>query len=222
MENKISAGQQLPTSGASEFNELNFVIRQALGKLQTATLVRVVKVKPPVAGSPVGFIDVSPMVEQMDMRGDVVPHATIFNIPYLRMQGGVAAVIIDPVAGDIGVCVFANRDIEKVKKTRKQSAPNTFRRFNFADGMYIGGMLNTAPVHIVKISDAGIEITSPALVSVTSPNINLGAAGAALHQLVNDTFVALYNSHTHPVSGAVAGSTAMQSTANITQNLRAS
>lgn len=222
MENKISSGQQLPTSGASEFNELNFVIRQALGKLQTATLVRVVKIKQPEADSPIGFIDVVPMVEQMDMRGDVVPHATIHNIPYMRMQGGAAAVIIDPVVGDIGVCVFANRDIEKVKKTRKQSAPNTFRRFNFSDGMYLGGMLNAAPVHIVKISDAGIEITSPALVSVTSPNISLGASGAALHQLVNDTFVALYNSHTHPVSGALAGATAMQSTANITQNLRAS
>lgn len=222
MQNKISSGQQLPSSGASEFNELSFVIKQALGRLQTATLVRVVSVKPPVSGAPIGFIDVVPMVEQMDARGEVVPHATIFNIPYLRMQGGVAAIIVDPVVGDIGVCVFANRDIEKVKKTRKQSAPNTFRRFNFADGMYIGGMLNATPTHILKISDAGIEISSPAAVSVASPNISIGASGAALHQLVNDTFIALYNSHTHPVSGAVAGVTTMQSTANLTNNVKAS
>jgi len=99
----------------------------------------------------------------------------IYGVPYLRLQGGANAVIIDPQAGDIGVCLFASRDISKIKSTRAPGNPGTNRRYDYADGLYLGGMLNAAPTQYVQFSASGIVIHSPAQISLTAPDISLTA-----------------------------------------------
>lgn len=48
-----------------------------------------------------------------------------------------------------------------------------------------------------------VNVTATAAVNVTAPSINLGSNGEALHKMVTDAMVALFNSHTH--SGVQAG-----------------
>jgi hypothetical protein len=173
--NGIPVGQLKPSSTRGEFNNITFLVQQALGKMQTSTLVRVEACSNNGGVSPVGNVDVTPLVNQVDSNGNPTPHVTIYNMPYLRIQGGANAVIIDPQKGDIGICVFASRDISKVKTTRKQGNPGSFRQYSFSDGMYLGGCLNAAPTQYVQMNFAGIKIFSPNAIILQAPDIQLVA-----------------------------------------------
>ena len=143
-----------------------FAIGQILSTIQTATLVRVDKCTNSGGLSPVGTVDVTPLVNQLDAAGTPTPHTTIHNVPYHRFQGGANAVIIDPVAGDIGICVFASRDISKVKSSKGQANPGSGRQYSFSDGLYIGGVLNAAPSQYVQFSEDGITLYSPKKITI--------------------------------------------------------
>jgi hypothetical protein len=92
----------------------------------------------------------------------------MYGLPYLRIQGGVNAVIIDPQPGDIGIAVFASRDITNVKSTKAQANPGSFRMHDFSDGMYLGGLLNGVPSQYVQFSSDGISIVCPVTSKITS------------------------------------------------------
>lgn len=109
----------------SEYNRIYFAISQAIAKVQTATLVQIMAVTNAGEVDPVGFVDIMPLVNQVDGNGNPTPHVTIYNIPYLRIQGGTNAIIIDPQVGDIGIAVFTSRDISKVKSTKAQANPGS-------------------------------------------------------------------------------------------------
>ena len=173
---QIPDGSLAPQSTWGEFNNLAFMVQQALGKMQTATLVRIESCTNAGGLSPVGYVDVTPLVNQLDGQGNPTPHVTIYNLPYFRLQGGANGVIIDPQKGDIGVAVFASRDISKVKATRKQSNPGSYRQYSFADGMYLGGMLNGTPTQYIQFSAAGIKIHSPTAVVIEAPVVEIDAA----------------------------------------------
>lgn len=167
----IPLGQERASSTWGDYNQQLFVIGQEIAKLQTSTLVRVVSCTNDGGLSPVGYVDVVPLVNQIDGAGIGKPHTTIFNVPYFRMQGGANAVIIDPKEGDIGMCAFASRDITKVKRTRAAANPGSLRRYSFADAMYMGGFLNGAPTQYVQFSDDGIKLVSPVAVDIVSPTL---------------------------------------------------
>lgn len=169
----LSLGALTPWATWGEYNNISFVVRQLLSNVQTAALVKIVACTNAGDLSPVGSVDVQPLVNQIDGNGNPTPHGTIFTLPYLRMQGGTSAVILDPVVGDIGVAVFASRDISKVKSTKAQANPGSFRQYDFADGMYLGGMLNGVPTQYIRFSSEGIEVVSPTAVTITAPNISL-------------------------------------------------
>ena len=173
--NDIPLGGILPETNASDVNRQAFAIQQTLAKMQTATLVRVDAVTNSGGLSPVGFVDVTPLVNQMDAQGIPTSHVTIYNIPYFRLQGGANAIILDPQVGDLGICVFASRDISKVKTTRKQANPGSFRKYHWSDGMYLGGVLNGTPSQYVEFSAAGIRIHSPVQVKLDAPDVQIVA-----------------------------------------------
>jgi phage baseplate assembly protein gpV len=183
----VTSGQQRPQSTWGEFNNIAFLVQQALGKMQTATLVRVESCTNAGGVSPVGFVDVTPLVNQIDAQGNPTPHVTIHNVPYFRLQGGANGIIIDPVAGDIGVCVFASRDISKVKSTKKQANPGSFRQYSFSDGMYLGGMLNGTPTQYVQFSAAGIKIHSPTAVVLEAPDVQILAQTVEINASISAT-----------------------------------
>lgn len=212
-------GQAQAGEGAGEYGALMFVIGQALARLSTATLVRVVSVTNNGGLSPVGFVDVQPLVNQLDGAGNAVPHAVLHQLPYFRLQGGTDAVILDPKVGDIGMAAFGSRDLSAVKASKQQANPGSWRTHDMADGLYFGGLLNGTPVQYVQFTADGINVVSPSKVTVqapiavvncdtsevnaaasatvTSPAIRLGAFGQTLREFVTSAFMALFNGHTH-------------------------
>jgi len=196
--NGIPSGQQQSGTNLGEYQQITFMVQQALAKMQTATLVRIESCTNSGGLSPVGFVDVTPLVNQLDGQGNPTPHVTIYNLPYFRLQGGANGVIIDPQKGDIGVAVFASRDISQVKATRKQGNPGSHRQYSFADGMYLGGMLNGTPTQYVQFSAAGIKIHSPTAVVLEAPDVQILAQTVE----INASASATVTTPTFTVNGA--------------------
>lgn len=182
-------GQQNQSTTNDEYNMLVFVIQSLLQKLQTVTLVRVEAVSNSGGVSPVGTVDVRPLVNQMTGNREAVPHGTIYGVPYFRLQGGANAIILDPQVGDIGMCAFASRDISAVKVAKGPANPGSIRKFDWADGLYFGGMLNGVPAQYVRFSEDGIELKAPT-VTVTGNLVVTGTAVAGPDEISLTT-------HTH-------------------------
>lgn len=154
-------GQQMLSSDASEFNLQTFLIDRVLSRISTATLVKVVSVSTAGQVGPVGKVAVTPLVKMVDGNGKVFEHGKLHNLPYFRLQGGNGkAIIMDPKAGDIGIAIFADRDISSVKKNKKTSPPGSYRRFDMADGLYIGGFLGETPTCYIRFTDDNKIIAS--------------------------------------------------------------
>lgn len=152
--------------------------------MATATLVRVMACTNAGGVVPVGTVDVQLLVDQVTGDGETVPHGTVFKAPYSRLQGGANAIILDPEPGDIGVCVFASRDISAVKsdpnaaRNRQPVAgapPGSKRTYSLSDALYVGGVLNAVPTQFVQFNADGIRVVSPTLVRVEAPSIDLVA-----------------------------------------------
>jgi hypothetical protein len=166
-------GQQGPSTNANKYNALIFAIQQQLLKVQTNIPVQVVSCTNSGAVASVGFVDVKVLTNQMTGNRTSIPHGTIFNIPYMRLQGGGNAVIMDPVAGDLGIMSVASRDISAVKSARGFANPGSYRVFNWSDGMYIPGILNAAPSQYLQFSSGGILLLSPTAITLQAPSITL-------------------------------------------------
>jgi hypothetical protein len=157
----------------------------------TASIVRVEAVEEP------HFVDIMPMVHQVDNNGEPIPHSTIYHVPYFTLQGGGNAVKIAPQKGDIGIAVFAMRDISAVKAAKAPSSPATYRKYAPADAMYIGGILNAGePVRYIEINDTKITVKTGGKVVIDAPNIELGnEATDAL--LLSSKLIEAFNTHIH-------------------------
>lgn len=168
-------GQTDPTTGQGEWNRLRFAIQQQMLGLNTSMPVRVLSVQAGGLG-PVGFVSIQILVDQITGDDKTVPHGEITNVPYLRIQGGANAVIIDPQVGDIGLACFASRDISAVKNARAVAPPGSRRAYDFSDAMYIGGLLNGTPTQYIQFTEGGILVHSPQAVNVSAPAIGLTGA----------------------------------------------
>ena len=159
------------------------LVERLLANIQTATPVKVVAVTPGgTAGS--GTVDVLPLVNQVDEARNPVPHGVVHGLPYHRHAAGGAAIIIDPLPGDLGLAVFASRDVSAVKASRGQANPGSFRRHSMADGFYFGGVMTGAATHYVQISSQGVVVETTATISLNAPTIAL-TGDALTHNGVN-------------------------------------
>lgn len=188
-------GALTPPDTKGWFNVISFIARQINGQQWTGTMVKVVAVHGGGIAAP-PTVDVQPLVNQIDGAGNATPHGTIYNLPVLRAQGGLAAIIIDPVVGDIGWAAFADHDISSAKATKAQANPGSRRRFDPADGVYVATVLGAQPTTYIMVAAGNVSIATPGNVSVaaanvaiTSGNVSLGATGGPAVARVGDPVV---------------------------------
>lgn len=163
-----------PADYSSEIGRLQFVINGALSGIRTAMPVKVVAVSNNGGVSPIGTVDVQPMVSMLDGSGNAWEHGIIHNVPYMRIQGGGNAIIIDPVIGDIGIATVCDRDISTVQKTKKVAAPGSLRKNDMSDMVYLMTIISSvAPTQYVQFNNTGITITSPTTVTINATDIKI-------------------------------------------------
>lgn len=160
-------GFQNVTGFGSEFNAQLFLIQSVLATVRTATLVQVQSCTNAGGIAAVGTVNVLPLTNMVDAAGNQTPHGTLYSLQYARVQGGANAVVIDPVAGDIGLAVFADRDVSSVIANKGQANPGSNRMFDMADGIYLFSVLTKAPTQYVQFDSAGISVTSTGKVTLT-------------------------------------------------------
>lgn len=175
-DNNSTLGVAPETAGNSLPNMLDFMVRQTIkGLVNTATLVRVVASYPGGTGGAAGYVDVLPLVSQTDAEGNSLAPTVIYHVPYFRLQAGVAAIVIDPVPGDIGIGIFAQSDISAIPQGAVQPVqPGSWRCYDQADALYVGGFLNKTPSAWIELTQEGvINITAKGGVNITTPNVNI-------------------------------------------------
>ena len=177
-------GQQTPNDASSELGAVAFIVRQMMAEMSTMKLVQVVSVTGGGEGQPAGTVVVLPLVSQIDGNGYGTPHENLPPIPWSRVQGGKNAIICDPVAGDIGYVVAADRDISKVKSTLAAALPGSRRQFDAADSVYAGGCLNVAPNQYLIFTVDGVR-----LVDSRNSSLAFTSTGFALTDGVNSNSV---------------------------------
>ena len=203
------------SDNASEVSRLNYIIKTALSGLRTAMPVQVMSVTNNGGVSAIGYVGVQPLVSTLDGDGQVWDHATIYNVPYMRIQGGANGIILDPEIGDIGLAIVCDRDITAVKSAKKVSAPGSLRKNDMSDMVYLMTIIGAAPTQYVQFNSSGITITSPNNVTVNAPTAVVNAStnvtmntpilkvsGDIIDNYSTNTHSmaqmrSLYNSHTH-------------------------
>lgn len=159
------ASPQSTFAGLTNGSAIDAAVKRAIGAMGTPILVQV-KAVHGGGVSLVGQVDVQPMVHQQDGQGKTYPHGVITGVPYLRVQGGTSALIIDPMVGDIGYVMVSGRDIQNVITSRQPSAPGSFRMHSMSDCVYVGGFLNGPPNQFIIMNGDGIRIVSPGTVRI--------------------------------------------------------
>jgi hypothetical protein len=159
-------GNQDQGSNVTDFNALVFLIRQEIARLHTATIVKIVKAPydkqgnpiTPGAAVPIGYVDVQPLVNQIDGRGKSTPHGTVYKLSYHRYQGANGAFVSDPAVGDIGHFVVSSRDTSSVRANDAAANPGSRRSFDLADGTYVGQTQAKAPTQYFSWTADGFKI----------------------------------------------------------------
>ena len=159
-------------TGLAGSNALEYFVETILNRRGTCTLVKVVSVSR-------SLVNVKPLVPQVDGDGNTIPHTTVFSLPFVRMGGAAAAFICDPQPGDLGVMVVCHHDITGAVKAKGESPPQTARRGNYSDGIYISLALQTsAPSNFVRInSDGTVTVQSPTVAVSHDLTVGSGASG---------------------------------------------
>lgn len=157
---------------SSDLNRLEFLIKVLQRDMSTAIPVIITATQ---AGdtNAAGYVDARPLVAQIDAWGNSLPMAAIHHLPYFRLQSGRAAVVLDPVVGDIGLAVFAQSDCSNVKQGANQTVqPGSWRKFDQSDGFYVGGFLNKSVDTFVRLAqDGSITIKAPGNVTIDAPTV---------------------------------------------------
>lgn len=192
-------GQAWFQTSGNQFQALDFMIRQVIAGKAWSGLVLVVAVHGGGIDSP-STADVQPMVNQQDVLGNQQPHGVVYGLPCFRYQAGSAAVIVDPVIGDIGHAIICDRDISGVKASRAISPAGSYRQQSWSDGIYYGSVLGSTITDYVKISSGKIDIVSSGTISIT--------AGGGFGITITDTGTSIdgkqFMDHVH--TGVQAGS----------------
>ena len=129
------------------YNQLEFMMEQKIREqVNTSALVKIDSCTSQGHDGPAGAVSATPMVAQTDADGNALPMVSIPSMPHARYQGGIAAFIVDPVAGDLAVASFCKADSSTVKTgTKEPQRPGSFRSFDQADGMVVATVSNKVP-----------------------------------------------------------------------------
>ena len=110
-----------------------------------------------------GYVQCLPLVMPRDPKGNSIQTVSIPKLPFYRLYAGRAAIVCDPVPGDIGLAVFAQQDSSRVKTgTKEPQSAGSFRCFDMSDGFYLGGFFNgNGDTNIIFDQQGNITINAP-------------------------------------------------------------
>lgn len=216
----------------SDPESLKYIFQKLLSGAFFIELVQVMAVR---GDAPNLVVDALPLVTRVNPAGGMIENSPVYNVPVFRLQRGGSAIIMNPVAGDIGMIAVCDRDNSIARANRKQSVPGSKRTHSKSDALYLGGFLNNQPTQFIEFADGAINITSPNPVNITCSSATVTAPGGVtmttptLHVTgditaggnITDnsgtqsaslkTLRDKYDAHKHPVANVQSGSSTINS-----------
>lgn len=178
-----------------------YIINNLIANIHTMMPVKILSVTvPPDSLDPIGRCEVLPLVQQIDGSNNVYPMGKIINVPYLRVQGGANAIVIDPQVGDVGLCGFCERDISIVKRTGELSAPDTRRKYDINSAVYMFTMMSGVPTQYIHFKSSGIDIKTTGDLNINGLIIKADGTLITKDGVIVDT-------HSHAQANDSAGNT---------------
>ena len=178
-----------------------YIINNLIANIHTMMPVKILSVTvPPDSLAPIGRCEVLPLVQQIDGSNNVYPMGKIINVPYLRVQGGSNAIVIDPQVGDVGLCGFCERDISIVKRTGELSAPDTRRKYDINSAVYMFTMMSGTPTQYIHFLENGINIKTTGDLNINGLIIKADGTLVTKDGVIVDT-------HSHEQANDSAGNT---------------
>lgn len=164
----MDAEQRQGTRGGytntSTTNQTNFLVTQQIRKdIQTSFIARVDSCQSSEEQEGSKTVAITPLISQTDTEGTALEMVSIPDIPHTRYQHGIAAVIIDPVPGDIVVASVNKNDITSINdQTTEPVNAGSFRQFCQSDSV-IHDSIHTKPpeVYMVLRQDKTIKTRGP-------------------------------------------------------------
>lgn len=179
-------GLDTPYTDTGAYNALDFAMNQKLKDgMQTSFVGRIDSCsgKGSEAGS--GTVSATQLTAQADASGKSLPMPSMTKLPYTRLQGGIAAVIIDPVPGDICVFSCCKQDISGIKQGTSQPVPaGSYRAFSQSDSIAVGAIHTKTPEVWIEIKQdktvtihapKGVKIETAETVEVTAKKVDITA-----------------------------------------------
>ena len=179
-------GLDTPYTDTGAYNALDFAMNQKLKDgMQTSFVGRIDSCsgKGSEAGS--GTVSATQLTAQADASGKSLPMPSMTKLPYTRLQGGIAAVIIDPVPGDICVFSCCKQDISGIKQGTSQPVPaGSYRSFSQSDSIAVGAIHTKTPEVWIEIKQdktviihapKGVKIETDETVEVAAKKVDITA-----------------------------------------------
>lgn len=146
-------GAQDAYSTTSTVNQTRFQTTQALKRdVQTSYLARVDKCESTEETSGATYVALTPLTAQTDAEGKKLEMLSIPKIPFVRVQQGIAAFVLDPVPGDIGVVSVCKHDISPIKQgVTEPVPPGSPRNFSQSDSVLMGAVHTKTPTNHITL-----------------------------------------------------------------------
>lgn len=110
-----------------------------------------------------GTVCITPLTSQTDTEGTALDMVSIPEIPHTRYQYGIAAVVIDPVPGDIVAVNVCKNDISTIKQGTKEPVnAGSFRQFSQSDSIAGSSVHTQTPeIYTVYRQDKTMKTRAP-------------------------------------------------------------
>lgn len=185
-------GLNTPYTDTGAYNALDFAMSQKLqNEMSTSFIGRIDSCsgKGSEAGS--GTVSATQLTAQADASGKSLPMPSMSKLPYTRIQGGIAALVIDPVPGDIAIFSSCKQDISGIKQGTSEPVPaGSYRSFSQSDSVMVGAIHTKTPEVWIEIkqdktiviyapegckieTDNEVEIKASQAVKVTAPKVEI-------------------------------------------------
>ena len=151
-------------SNTSTTNQTNFLVTQQIRKdIQTSLIARIDSCQSSEENAGAKTVAITPLISQTDTEGTALEMVSIPNLPHTRYQHGIAAVIIDPVPGDIVLANINKNDISTINdQTKEPVNAGSFRQFSQSDAVITDSIHTKTPeVYIVLRQDKTIKERGP-------------------------------------------------------------
>lgn len=190
----MSKGFQELNTSFNLTNALDFFTDQKLKSIFTCDIVKVINVDEKT-------VDVQPLVYQVNGDNEIMKQEPIYGVPYCRQQAGMNGIILKPQVGDLGVVVYARRDISSVISSGGENVPDTRRFLSENDAIYLCSIASimSQPTRFIEFTESGISITPNTKLTI---NGDVEVTGTVTAQ---DCISGTISGKTHTHSGVTAG-----------------